>query len=189
MSPRKPSSEVLTKEEIVNAARHQFIAKGFEKVTMRGVASQLGCSHGALYYHFKNKIELFYAVVEKDFEHLNQLLKEIINSTKENHQKLLDILICFMKFGLNHQKQYEFMFMMKNAEVDSLAHEAATKSYYQFEYAILQLKNQNTEPSLIYSAFVALHGFVSHHCGYVKEYNEVKEYAEAHALFIIKGLA
>ncbi|MDQ0271460.1 TetR/AcrR family transcriptional regulator [Cytobacillus purgationiresistens] len=188
MTPRKSSAEELTKEEIVYRAREQFIEKGYEKVTMRGLASKLGCSHGALYYYFKNKAELFYAVVEKDFAHLNQLLKDVVSGPNENQQKLHEILLCFIRFGLNQQKQYEFMFMMKNDEVDSLSHEASMQSYHKFAEAVFKLKNEKVQQDAIYSAFIALHGFVSHHCGYVTDFNEVKEAAEGHVQFILKGL-
>ncbi|WP_054706509.1 TetR/AcrR family transcriptional regulator [Bacillus sp. JCM 19041] len=54
MSPRKSSQE-LTKEMIVKEADEQFKQKGFQHVSMRGIAKQLGCSHGALYYHLRTK--------------------------------------------------------------------------------------------------------------------------------------
>ena len=37
----------------------------------------LGYSHGSLYYHFKEKAELFYAIVMKDFNDLSDLLLEV----------------------------------------------------------------------------------------------------------------
>ena len=58
MSPRKPASQELTREMIIQEAQTQFERNEFQKVSMRNIAKKLGCTHGAIYYHFKNKAEL-----------------------------------------------------------------------------------------------------------------------------------
>lgn len=64
MSPRKSGHPELTREMIMDAARDLFVQKGYQHVSMRQIAKELNYSHGAIYYHFKNKAELFYALVE-----------------------------------------------------------------------------------------------------------------------------
>ena len=40
----------------------------------------------------------------------------------------------------------------------------------------------------VWSAFLALHGFVVHHRGFVTNFDEAKVSAESHVEFILKGL-
>ncbi|MBS4210038.1 TetR/AcrR family transcriptional regulator [Bacillus sp. FJAT-50079] len=188
MSPRKTASKELTREIILQKARTQFIEKGFQRVSMRSIAKLLDCSHGALYYHFKNKADLFYAIVEEDFAVLNNLIEESIQGPEDDSTKLYQILIRFIEFGINHQSQYEIMFMVRNTEVDSLSQEAANLSYHKFAQTVQALSENKLKIIDIWSAFLALHGFVSHYRGYVAHFDDVKLAAESHVHFIMKGL-
>ncbi|WP_096200273.1 TetR/AcrR family transcriptional regulator [Bacillus sp. FJAT-45350] len=188
MSPRKPASQELTKEMILKEARIQFVIKGYNQVSVRNIAKKLGCSHGSIYYHFKNKAELFYAIVEEDFSVLNKLVDETIHGDEDDEKKLIILFIRFIEFGLNHQNQYELMFMVRNDEVDSLSQEAAHLSYQKFARAVQLLANNQLAIKDIWSAFISLHGFVSHHWGYVDSFEEARDGAIAHVNFILIAL-
>lgn len=188
MPPRKKVSQELTKEIILQTARTEFIEKGFQQVSMRGIAKLLGCSHGAIYYHFKNKAELFYAIVEDDFSKLNNRLKATMEGTEEDSTKLYHVFLNYIEFGLNHQSQYELMFLVRNREVDSLSQDSANHSYHKFAQAVQSLSNNKLTISEVWSVFIALHGFVCLHLGVVNDFTEAKEAARAHVNFIIKGL-
>ena len=64
-----------------------FAQSGYQHVSMRKIAQELNYSHGALYYHFKNKAELFYAIISRDFSLLNKLLIQIMNEDWEIRRK------------------------------------------------------------------------------------------------------
>ncbi|WP_261178486.1 TetR/AcrR family transcriptional regulator [Anaerobacillus sp. CMMVII] len=155
---------------------------------MRMIAKQLGCSHGALYYHFKNKAELFYGVVEEDFTKLNKLVEEEVQSSEDDETKIFHIFLRFIEFGLNHQSQYEIMFMTRNSEVDSLNQQAAYQSYQKFAHCVQSLAPKKLSIKDIWAAFISLHGFVSYYRGYVGCFEEAKLPAEGHVEFVLKGL-
>src|SRR5690625_6951788 len=74
----KGNKTELTREVIMGVARELLVEKGYANVSMRQIANKINCSHGAIYYHFKNKAELFYALVEDHFsirseEHTSEL--------------------------------------------------------------------------------------------------------------------
>ncbi|MEK5039762.1 TetR/AcrR family transcriptional regulator [Sporosarcina sp. FSL K6-3457] len=188
MSSHKSTSQELTKEMIVQQARTLFVEKGFHDVSMRSIAKQVGCTHGALYYHFKNKVELFNAIVKVDFTELNILLEDTVQGPGEDVVKLKNVFLCFIQFGLNNQSQYEFMFVARYAEVDSLSQEAAFLSYQKFAESVQALSSSRLAVKDVWSAFLALHGFVVHHRGFVKNFKEAKVSAESHVEFILKGL-
>lgn len=188
MSPRKPSAKDLTKEMIINEAHKQFITKDFQQISMRSIAKELGCSHGAIYYHFKNKAEIFYAILSDYFSELNNTLDENMNGPEDHKTKLLNVFVGFMAFGLNNQSQYELMFIMRDSEIDGLSQEAANLSYEKFAQSVRSLSKTELLISDIHSTFIALHGFVAHYRHYVKNYEEAKEAVDVHAKFLMKAL-
>ncbi|MBE1554957.1 AcrR family transcriptional regulator [Filibacter limicola] len=87
MPSHKSASQELTKGMIVQNARTLFVEKGFQGVSMRSIAKEVGCTHGALYYHFKNKAELFYAIKDQMVE------KNIAERLWDLFEELLDVVI------------------------------------------------------------------------------------------------
>ena len=55
-----PSS---TREEIARAAREQFAAEGYDRVTLRAIAAQAGVDAALVAYFFGSKRELFDEVI------------------------------------------------------------------------------------------------------------------------------
>ncbi len=53
-----------TKELILEAARDEFMFKGFKNASMRNIAKRVGITATALYRHYASKEEIFDAVVE-----------------------------------------------------------------------------------------------------------------------------
>ena len=54
----------VRKQEVLKAARHLFLARGYDKTTMQSVVDYLGIAKGTIYHYFKFKEELLEAVVE-----------------------------------------------------------------------------------------------------------------------------
>ena len=46
-----------TREDILNAAIDMFYKDGVSKTTLNGIATHAGVTRGAIYWHFKNKME------------------------------------------------------------------------------------------------------------------------------------
>jgi AcrR family transcriptional regulator len=75
--------------EILHAAEKLMLSQGLSGVTTRQIAKQVGCSEGALYVHFKGRLELLLAMLEErvpDMIELFRALEETIgkNSPQEN---------------------------------------------------------------------------------------------------------
>lgn len=54
----------ITRQAIINAAREMFLQKGVSRTSLDQIASHAGVTRGAVYWHFQNKAELFYAMRE-----------------------------------------------------------------------------------------------------------------------------
>ncbi|MBB6445394.1 TetR/AcrR family transcriptional regulator [Bacillus benzoevorans] len=188
MSPRKSVQQELTREMIMNAARDLFAQKGYQHVSMRQIAKELNYSHGAIYYHFKNKAELFYALVEEHFHMLNTELNHILQLELETEEKLRQIFIGYIRFGLSYQSHYEIMFLIKDEEIKDYLNQGPNLTYENFAQNVHALCGKNIALQDIWSVFLSLHGFVTHYCRHVAGFAEIESLANSHAKFLVKAI-
>ncbi|WP_110112203.1 hypothetical protein [Bacillus sp. CGMCC 1.16541] len=59
----------------------------------------------------------------KDFTLLDQEIDKVVKQDKTQQEKLKDLLMGFIRFGLTHQQHYELMFLAKNEEIRELINE------------------------------------------------------------------
>ncbi|MCM3597360.1 TetR/AcrR family transcriptional regulator [Metabacillus idriensis] len=190
MAARRAVDQELTRESIMHAAHQLFNEKGYQNVSMRQIAKELNYSHGAIYYHFKNKAELFYALVKADFTLLDEKLMNVLDQEElSNKEKTKKILESYIEFGLRNQSQYELMFLTKDEEVISYMIHEPNASYDQFAQAIYALSGKQLSANVIWSVFLSLHGFVTHYCKTGMTFEEVEPLVKAHVLFLMKGLS
>src|SRR5690625_2175162 len=167
-------------------ARELFVVKGFEHVSMRQIAKELECSHGAIYYNFKNKAELFYAIVVSHFDLLEEKLNQIYNKNMDDKEKLKAIMLGYIEFGLTHQSHYEIMFLTRDDEVRNYLNEKPMIVYDKFAKSLSNLSKQKLSIRDIWSIFMSLHGFVTHYIEHIVGYEEVKDAAIYHVNFLLK---
>lgn len=189
---RKAVDQELTRERIVEVARHLFVTKGYRAISMRSIGQQLGYSHGSLYYHFNDKAELFYAIAQDDFQNLGRLFERTMShSPNDGMTRLEHVMLEFIQYGLTHPHNYEIMFMTRDEELLAYAHTEQGRCMELF-YAIVrqslgpQGKSEQERHHIPRSLFLALHGFVSYYIQDNVSYDEVKPAAIAHVRFLCK---
>ena len=57
----------LTRLRIIDAARSVFLKRGVSRTTLEHIAAEADVTRGAVYWHFKNKTEIFYAIRDRVF--------------------------------------------------------------------------------------------------------------------------
>ncbi|AZK48293.1 TetR/AcrR family transcriptional regulator [Paenibacillus lentus] len=183
---RRAVEQELSRERIMDAARHLFITKGYRGISMRSIGQHLGYSHGSLYYHFKEKAELFYAIVVQDFNHLNQLCTQVAKSPPmDGLTKIEQLMLEFIKFGLEHPHQYEIMFMLRDEEILAYCRSEQAKCFEIFESIVRKFLRQERHPmednsAFPLSMFLGVHGFISFYIQDRLTYEEVMPAAIAH---------
>lgn len=63
-----------TKTRLIESARNEFAEKGYMKASLRRICADAGVTTGALYFFFKDKEDLFAAIVGQPLDELKQLL-------------------------------------------------------------------------------------------------------------------
>lgn len=69
-APRKEDVRSL----IIEVAEELLAEKSFSEISLSQLAAQTGISKGTLYYHFKNKNEILFAITDK---YLDEQWKEL----------------------------------------------------------------------------------------------------------------
>ncbi|MDR0269822.1 TetR/AcrR family transcriptional regulator [Paenibacillus sp.] len=183
---RRAVEQELSRERILEAARHLFVTKGYRAISMRSIGQHLGYSHGSLYYHFKEKAELFYAIVVEDFSNLAvQLKKVIIAPPVQDLTKVELLMIEFIRFGLNHPYQYEIMFMIRDEELLSYCRAEQGRCLELFASIVRRYLNEETHGqdfcrSLPLTLFLSMHGFISYYIQDRVTFEEIRPAALTH---------
>lgn len=73
----------ITRQDIIHAAREMFLLKGVSRTSLEQIATHAGVTRGAVYWHFKNKAELFYAMREQVFLPLIDRMDDTLLSDQE----------------------------------------------------------------------------------------------------------
>ncbi|MFA6583292.1 MAG: TetR/AcrR family transcriptional regulator [Elusimicrobiaceae bacterium] len=84
--------EEQTKAEILNAAKTLFQKYGLDKTSMEDIASATGKGKSTLYYYFKSKDEVFFAVVQKEIQEVEEKVRQAVSCQKTNSAKLRTML-------------------------------------------------------------------------------------------------
>ena len=72
-----------TRAHLLESAGAEFAEKGYTKASLRKICADAGVTTGALYFFFKDKEDLFAAIVEQPFDELKKLLLGHFAAEKE----------------------------------------------------------------------------------------------------------
>ncbi len=78
------------KKQLLEAALHVFATQGFEKASMREIAANAGLTTGAIYYHYKNKDDLYYDAVKESAYFVHKLSEKDKDSKVKSNQEMFE---------------------------------------------------------------------------------------------------
>lgn len=124
-----------TRQHLLNAALEVFHKQGVTRATLQEIAQEAGVTRGALYWHFKNKEDLFKALFEQVFQDchlsLDEPLAEIDDAWVYLRQQLIHVF--------NNLSEYEWhrkFFNVVNMKCEHTPHNqtitALAEKYHQF---------------------------------------------------------
>ncbi|MGB4811863.1 MAG: TetR family transcriptional regulator [Methylophilaceae bacterium] len=115
----------LTRLRIINAARIVFLARGVSRTTLEHIATEAAVTRGAVYWHFKNKAEIFHAIRDQVVLPLIDRMDDTL--TLETHadalmqiEKSMSDTISDLNANTEMRQTYEIM-MMKCEYVEDFA--------------------------------------------------------------------
>jgi len=83
------------RESILETSAKLFNEQGYKGVSIRDIAQACGMTNAALYYHFKNKDDLFLAVLERTHRQTIEALDKAAQPMGDLREDLKRLLLCY----------------------------------------------------------------------------------------------
>ena len=107
---RKGEGQLL-KEEILDATEELLFRHGsIDAVSIRAIADGVGVSPPAIYMHFADKDQLFYAVCRRGFDRFASQLEPILFSGGRPIERIQRLGEEYVRFGMVNWQQYPILF-------------------------------------------------------------------------------
>lgn len=117
-----------TREEILDAAMRLFGEVGYTSASLREVASRVGITHPGLLHHFKSKVALLEAVLQRR----DEIDEAAIRADREAGVDYFEALVLLVERNAQRPAIVE-LFTALSAEATSPSHPA--HAYFQERYA------------------------------------------------------
>ena len=115
-------------EQILLTAKRKFIQQGYHGLAMRQISDELGVSKAALYYHFKDKEELFLAILEAYLDEMGAALDDILAEPLSCRERIRR----FIEFVLGQPSDQRAIIRLASQEMGQLA--AGSRSAFEKIY-------------------------------------------------------
>lgn len=189
----------IRRAEIMDAAMLLFMEKGYANTITQDIVDKVNISRGLLYYHFKNKEDILYCLVERYSEKLLRDIHVIVNDDDktaiEKIRAFIDATIIstdnVSAEGTELQKTVDLE--ENRYMLDKLSHKLIEKLTIYFERIINQgisekvfsVKYPSETAEFLMTAYV----FVSNNIGIITSKKEpVKDYLNAFKIMLEQNL-
>lgn len=189
----------IRRAEIMDAAMLLFMEKGYANTTTQGIVDKVNISRGLLYYHFKNKEDILYCLVER---YSDKLLRDIHVIVNDDDKTAIEKIRAFIDATVisTDNVSAEGTELQKTVDLeenrymlDKLSHKLIEKLTIYFERIINQgisekvfsVKYPSETAEFLMTAYV----FVSNNIGIITSEKEpVKEYLNAFKIMLEQNL-
>lgn len=185
------------RDTILRAAMKLFLEESFEKTTMRRIAEAIDYTPGTLYWYFKDKDEIVFALHQRGFEMLfaRQQPTMAIADPVERLRQLAEI---YIDFALENPQYYDLMFInsatgrcIEREDGEWKVGEAAFGVLRETMRQVIEAGRMRgtTDPDVAaYAAWAAVHGIASllirNRCGMLPEEHRSRILREAAMLYM-----
>lgn len=138
--------------QIIQAAAEAFMHQGYAATSIDDVAKSLGCTKGLIYYHFKNKSDLFFSIHRQIIELNLSEARPIANSSDNAFDRLKNMVISRLNSIIDHLPFQRVsvlglgMLMMKSTTAkDRLILDELTDMYDEYENLFVKVISDGME--------------------------------------------
>lgn len=203
MARKTKEQAEATKEAILEAAINVFYKEGVSKATLEKIAAEAGVTRGAVYWHFKNKADIFAVLHEQlcvpfadmvlenleknhtqPLEQLIEITTELLLDLEHDERKRSVLTIFFLKCEYSGEMEPFLAFQQE----EKLKHRKLFSRYFEVAAKKGHLP-KGADPDMLANAFV------SYFTGIVFEYLrdpkmfKLKKQAEALIRVFFEGAA
>ncbi len=110
IADRRERDRQMRRDSIVEAAEKLFFSKGFAATTMDEIAEAAELSKGTIYLYYKNKEEIYVAIVHRGMQILIDLFRKAIASASTGMGKVKALGQAMFTFYERHPRHFTAVF-------------------------------------------------------------------------------
>lgn len=159
-------SKQTTQEKIINTATELFLEKGFDRTSVRDIASRAKINISLMNYYFRSKEFLFETIIELLIGKNADALKKILDSDMDLEKKIKKYIYFYIDMLINNPLLISFIIAVLHRNPEKLIKLKITDKLYNSEIFIEQLKSEhkkgnisNVDPDHFYINMLSLIAF------------------------------
>ncbi len=174
------------RDSIASAARELFTQYGYKGVSMDRIALRAGVAKGTLYLYFKDKEELFNALLEDFLGDIRQMLEEVKAQQLPLPREVGEVVYRLLRYR-NHQK-FLYRIFQEASELKTHAMEKGVKKLDQLveDYLVDRFANvkgvEEAGMNVELFAFVVMKAYSALAFAWEEEHPPVDERQSAHVI-------
>ncbi|MFO7829243.1 MAG: TetR family transcriptional regulator [Bacteroidales bacterium] len=160
------NQQLSTQEKIVHSATQLFLEKGYDRTSVRDIASKAKINVSLMNYYFRSKEILFETIIDLLIGKSSASLKEILNSDLELHLKIKKYVSRYIDILIENPLLISFVLAVLNRNPEKLTKLKVADDLYNSEIFSYQIKNEvakgkirDVEPEQIFISILSLIAF------------------------------
>ncbi|HEY0015153.1 MAG TPA: TetR/AcrR family transcriptional regulator [Longimicrobium sp.] len=108
---QQPWTDTGLRAATLDTTRTLLVRDGYENLSMRKIARQVGCSVSSIYEHFAGKDQLVHALIDEGFQRWYEIVAQAAEAPGTPAERLGLHCRRYVEFGLANREYYEIMYM------------------------------------------------------------------------------
>ena len=141
-----------TRARLLEAAESVFAEKGYDGAKVSDIAAEAGCSVGAVYFRFKDKDALFFAIAEEFIEESrtglenvlesratrDQIIRNFVTRSADNFRKHRGLFRAIVERGFDHPLAMKAIFGFRDRFAAALSEAFPRCENISIDHAVLE---------------------------------------------------
>ncbi len=105
---RREKKKAMRQEQLIDAAEKIFLARGYDAATIDMITDEIGYNKRTFYLYFRDRDDVFFAVLLRSLRTLYALMHEAANSWREGNEKLIAMGRAYFDYFRGNPIYFEF---------------------------------------------------------------------------------
>ena len=106
---RTKEEALITKKQIIDDAVVLFLQKGFSSTTLDEIAEKSNLTRGAIYWHYKDKLDIVNELIEEEHKRFTNLLSDLFEKEISPFTKTQNIIEEIVEHFINNKSFRDFI--------------------------------------------------------------------------------
>ena len=118
------------RDSLCEVATRRFAEHGYDGVTLRALADDLGCSPMTPYRYFANKAEIFESVRSAAFSRFADAQEAAAAASSDHRERLRALCAAYVRFALDEPAAYRIMFELDSSSTPAVVEPGPLRGWH-----------------------------------------------------------